>query len=61
MSKLHYYDSSTVSGMPSYEYQKMVKEGKNGAICGYTRKVTHNKNKVTCFYCKKEMERRGIL
>jgi len=51
--KIHYQDFSTDKYMPIDLKQSKYIDC-SGTACGYMRKhVTLVKNKVTCFYCKK--------
>ena len=56
MAKMHYYDYDTLSKAPSYVKADYRKKGLDGAICGYVRKTTTEKEKVTCFYCLRKMK-----
>ena len=61
MAKLHYYEHSILAAAPQYVKEEYRKKNEDGAICGYVRKTTTDKEKVTCFYCLNEMRRQNIL
>ncbi len=62
MGKVHYYDGSILENAPADIKQGYYRNGEDGAACGYVRKnTTLFTDKVTCFYCKKEMQRKGLL
>lgn len=62
MAKVHYRDGSICVDAPYYEKEKWIKRDEWGAACGYIRKnTTYDKEAVTCFYCKRELQRRNCL
>ena len=61
MGKLHYYDYETLDKAPAHVKADYKKQGLDGAICGYVRKTTRDKEKVTCFYCLRKMKQVNVL
>lgn len=58
MSKVHYKDGSVIEHAPDYEKKKWFDRYEWGALCGYVRKnTTYDEDSVTCFYCRKALER----
>jgi hypothetical protein len=58
MAKTHYRDGSIIADAPPHEKEKWRKRFEWGALCGYVRKnTTYDKDSVTCFYCRKALER----
>lgn len=54
--KIHYYDYKTLQYADKHAKQMYAKEGIDGAKCGYVRKVTRNKNEVTCKLCLRALQ-----
>ena len=58
MAKIHYRDGSVIDSAPPHEKEKWRKRFEWGALCGHVRKnTTYDKDSVTCFYCRKALER----
>lgn len=62
MKKAHYLDSSVTYNAPEHIKDQYNRENKYGSACGYVRSnVKTDVKEVTCFYCKKELKRRGLI
>lgn len=57
MSKLHMRHCETDAGMPLSAKQGYFRLGLSGAMCGYMRKTTTVKSKVTCKLCLARMDK----
>lgn len=57
MSKLHMMHLSTEKGMPTSLVNHYRDMGLHGSLCGYMRKTTTVKSKVTCSHCQKRMQK----
>ena len=56
--KIHFEYHEGELFVPQEENLKGIREGLSPTLCEYTRKkVTVDKDKVTCFYCLKQIEK----
>jgi hypothetical protein len=55
--KLHYRDNNTDFMMPYDMRMEYLSDGLKGSACGYMRKTTMDKSKVTCKLCIREISK----
>lgn len=57
MKAVHYQEPSTLMAAPNNVKSDYHKQGLDGTLCGYVRKVTYSRDKVTCKVCLKIMSK----
>lgn len=53
--KLHFYEAESEKGMPTGTLNDYMAQGLRGAMCGYMRHTTLDREEVTCAICRRKL------